>query len=76
MQMGDVIRFPLERVRPPEHEVEILGPMDECAGLIHVFNEVPGRCKCGQNEWTPEHTIEPDGIGLHGVFDFAPPPAS
>lgn len=65
--MADVIPFP-ERRRPAV-EVDVLGPMDECSGLIHVFNEVPGRCQCGENEWLPDHTLEPkgDAIGLHAV---------
>ncbi len=75
--MGDLIEFPMDRIRKPsstEVDFEVLGPMETCDGLIHVFVEVPGRCKCGQNEWTEDHTIEPEGIGLHAVFD--PPPAS
>jgi len=73
--VGDVIRFPVERRQVENTQVE--GPvmnMDECNGLIHVFVEVPGRCKCGENEWMSDHTIEPEGIGLHAVFD--PPSAS
>lgn len=72
--MGELIQFPVERRRLEIENIQMEGPpisMDNCTDLIHVFDEVPGRCKCGQNEWTPDHTVEPDGIG---VFD--PPPAS
>lgn len=75
--MGELIEFPLER-RKTQIQNEnvcvewIAEPMEKCTDMIHVFDEVPGRCKCGQNEWTPDHTIEPeDSIGIHQVI-FAP----
>lgn len=72
--MGDVIRFPLERRSARSESGGPPIPMDECSELVHVFDEVPGTCKCGQNEW--------DALPVHeeGVtFDttrFEPPPAS
>jgi hypothetical protein len=54
--------------------LDVVAQTDECSEYIHVFVEVPGRCKCGENEWTEDHTLEPEGIGIHHVFD--PPPAS
>jgi len=71
--MGELIEFPLHRrfaTEPPNDAIlDTMVQMGECTELIHVFDEVPGRCKCGENEWTPDHTIEPDGIGI-----FSPPP--
>lgn len=81
--MGELIEFPLERRRhqlATENDVTVMGPIEECTDIIHVFDEVPGLCKCGSNEWMHDHTIEPDGIGIHAVspvqFDvthFGPP---
>ena len=28
--------------------------MTECTGGIHVFDAVPGTCKCGENFWDPQ----------------------
>lgn len=66
--MGELIEFPLHRrfaTEPPNDVVldKMIG-MEECTELIHVFDEVPGTCKCGANEWTPDHSIEPEGIGI------------
>lgn len=72
--MGEVIEFPLHRrfaTEPPNDAVlDRVALMDKCDGVIHVFDEVPGWCKCGENEWKPDHSIEPEGIGIHH------PPAS
>lgn len=84
--MGDLIEFPLHRrfAKDPPNDVtlEWVAGMDECSELIHVFDEVPGTCKCGKNEWTPDHEIKPEGIGVVSsdnvqidVTHF-PPPAS
>lgn len=73
--MGDVIEFPMERRRLEIESIQMEGPpmnMDECSENIHVFVEVPGRCKCGENEWTPDHSLKPEGIGIF----FDPPNAS
>jgi hypothetical protein len=78
MEMGELIEFPLHRRfqndPPPDSVLDVVAQTDECSEYIHVFVEVPGRCKCGENEWTEDHTLEPEGIGIHHVFD--PPPAS
>ena len=83
--MGELIEFPLHRrfanSPPPDSVLEQVAITNECTEYIHVFVEVPGRCKCGENEWTPDHNIEPDGIGVFtsdnlDVTRFDPPNAS
>lgn len=38
-----------------------------CAGVLHVFDAVPGRCQCGEELWTPEGLLDSQHIGLHQV---------
>lgn len=75
--MGELIEFPLHRRfenEPPNDSVlDRVVQTDECSEYIHVFDAVPGRCKCGENEWMPDDTMEPPGIG---VFSSPELPAS
>jgi hypothetical protein len=41
--------------------------MDECEGIIHIFDSVPGRCMCGENLWTEDQLPAADIIGIHQV---------
>lgn len=75
--MGELVEFPLERrkvqIQNEGVEVEWINP-EECTELIHVFTEVPGRCKCGQNEWDALPPLE-EGVTFD-VTHFGPPSAS
>lgn len=72
--MGELIRFPDRRAALRDQEniqVTITTAaggeiMVECQGLIHIFGEVPGRCKCGENYWGDDILPEPP-IGIHGA---------
>lgn len=61
--MGEVIQFPT-----PEAVTES-GPQlpETCDGILHIFDEVPGTCRCGEETWTPEGLLDPpgDAIGLY-----------
>ena len=42
---------------------------EHCGGNLHIFDRVPGTCRCGAETWTVEGILEPgeDAIGLHHV---------
>lgn len=61
--MGELIQFP--KREPEAIQIEGLAPVDfsECQDIVHVFDEVPGTCRCGERTWTT--LPEPDFIGIH-----------
>lgn len=65
--MGELIPFP-KRPLPQGQEniqVTISGNVTiDCQGLIHVFGEVPGHCKCGLNYWGDDVLPPPPTIGI------------
>lgn len=60
--MGELHRLPTRRPKPEEPKEEPL----TCGGIMHVFDEVPGTCHCGEETWDRLGlTAEQDFIGLH-----------
>ena len=37
---------------------------DACDELVHVWDEVPGRCMCGERFWGTGQGEQPEGIGI------------
>lgn len=58
---GEIIPFPRRPLNDPpvwsDGKIQ-----DRCDDLVHVWEEVPGRCQCGERLWTATET--PDGIGI------------
>lgn len=62
----NVIRFPIERRRVSPPSAEVVGTWAgnitmsgaeipyECTEVIHNFDSVPGRCRCGERYWDPD----------------------
>jgi len=64
--MGDLVQFPQ---RKETVEVEMVEPPAFCEGILHIFDEVPGTCRCGEETWGADGLEPPrDGaIGIHHV---------
>jgi hypothetical protein len=61
--MGKVIPFPDPEERAERDNIQVTGGgislyFDECTKLVHYFDTVPGRCKCGQKFWNPPNDPE------------------
>jgi hypothetical protein len=72
--VGEIIDFPSQpEERPARHtlNIEAEGPPlpEMCGGVMHIFDEVPGTCRCGVETWTPEGLLDPgdNAIGIHHV---------
>jgi hypothetical protein len=66
--MGDLIRFPMQDGEADGDWTWKATP-DKCAGVMHVFQAVPGPCECGEEFWGPNglEDADSDVIGIHHV---------